>query len=233
MEAIALDHPVLVVEGERKVDLLASWNIAATCNAGGAKKWKLEHAEFLRGADVVLVPDNDDSSWQQVDIVGASLVGVAKRIRVLVLPYANAKDDVVDWANAGGTREQLGALLDEAKDWQQQTSTDQAEHDDEKAKAKAHEDELLAALAQAKGLDYDRQRKAAAEELHVSARAIDDEVKARREDAGSRRSMATGSSSRGRSRSTAIRCCATSSNASSGMSSSPTTTLSRSRSGSC
>ena len=183
MEAIAIDHPVLVVEGERQVDLLASWNIAATCNAGGAKKWKLEHAEFLRGADVVLVPDNDDSSWQQVDIVGASLVGVAKQIRVLVLPYANAKDDVVGWANAGGTREQLDALLDEAKDWQQQTSTDQAEHDDEKAKAKAHEDELLAALAQAKGLDYDRQRKAAAKELHVSARAIDDEVKARREDA--------------------------------------------------
>ena len=32
--------------------------------AGGAKKWKPEHAEFLRGADVVLVPDNDDAGWQ-------------------------------------------------------------------------------------------------------------------------------------------------------------------------
>ena len=57
IEAIAAGHPVLVVEGERKADLLWSWNIAATCNAGGAKKWKPEHAEFLRGADVVLVPD--------------------------------------------------------------------------------------------------------------------------------------------------------------------------------
>ena len=61
--------------------------------------------------------------------------------------------------------------------------TSEPSSDDEKAKAKAREDELLAALAKTKGLDYDRQRKAAAKELGVSARAIDDEVRARREDA--------------------------------------------------
>ena len=88
IEAIAAGHPVLIVEGERKADLLWSWNIAATCNAGGAKKWKPEHAEFLRGADVVLVPDNDDVGWEHINEVGASLVGIAKRIRVLVLPHA-------------------------------------------------------------------------------------------------------------------------------------------------
>ena len=55
--------------------------------------------------------------------------------------------------------------------------------EDEKAQAKAREDELLDALAKTKGLDYVRQRKAAAEELDVPAKAIDDEVKARREDA--------------------------------------------------
>src|SRR5262249_10580584 len=40
-----------------------------------------------------------------------------------------------------------------------------------------------AALANTKGLDYDRQRKAAAKELGVSAKAIDEEVKILREDA--------------------------------------------------
>ena len=54
---------------------------------------------------------------------------------------------------------------------------------DEKAQAKAREDELLDALAKTKGLDYVRQRKAVAEELDVPAKAIDDEVKVRREDA--------------------------------------------------
>ena len=94
MKAIASDRPVLVVEGERKADMLWSWSVAATCNSGGAKKWKPGHAEFLRGADVVLVPDNDNVGWEHINEVGASLVGVAKRIRVLVLPHAKAKDDI-------------------------------------------------------------------------------------------------------------------------------------------
>src|SRR5262245_51948264 len=54
IEALAADHPVLIVEGERKVDLLLSWNIVATSNAGGAKKWKPEHSEFLKGATLFL-----------------------------------------------------------------------------------------------------------------------------------------------------------------------------------
>ena len=186
IEAIAADHPVLVVEGERKADLLWSWNIAATSNAGGAKKWKPEHAEFLRGADVVLVPDHDNVGWEHINEVGASLVGIAKRIRVLVLPHANAKDDIVEWAGNGGTREQLDALLNDAQDWKAPSGDDDETGEptaDEKAKAKAHEDELLDALTKAKGLDYARMRKSAAVELDVTPKAIDDEVKARREDA--------------------------------------------------
>jgi putative DNA primase/helicase len=181
VEAIATGRCVLIVEGERKADLLWSWGIAATCNAGGAKKWKPEHAQFLRGADVYLIPDNDDAGWEHVDIVGASLVGIAKHTRVRMLPYANAKDDIVDWANAGGTSEQLDELLSDARDWKP-SSADEA-REDEKARAKAREDELLDALSKMKGLDYVRQRKAAAEELQVTAKAVDDEVKARREDA--------------------------------------------------
>ena len=46
-EAVAAGHPLLIVEGELKADLLWSWNIPATCCAGGAKKWKREHSEFL------------------------------------------------------------------------------------------------------------------------------------------------------------------------------------------
>jgi DNA primase len=61
IEAIAAGQRVLVVEGERKADLLWSWNVAATCNSGGSEKWKREHSEFLRGADVYLCPDNDNA----------------------------------------------------------------------------------------------------------------------------------------------------------------------------
>jgi hypothetical protein len=177
--ALVFGYRILIVEGEAKADLLSSWNIAATTNACGSGKWKPEHSEYLRGADVVLCPDHDDAGWEHINEVGGSLVGIAQSIRVLVLPHAKARDDIVDWARNGGTREKLDLLLDQAQDWKPPA----ADHEIEKAEAKAHEDELLAALAKAEGLDYDRQRKAVAKELGVSARALDDEVKARREDA--------------------------------------------------
>jgi putative DNA primase/helicase len=186
IEAIANNHPVCIVEGEAKADLLAEWNVAATCSAGGAKKWKPEHSQFFPGADVVLVPDNDDAGWEHINRVGAELVGIAKSVRVLVLPHVRAKDDVVDWAKAGGTREQLDVLLQQAQDWKPPSSSadepNKEQKPEEKAKAQAREDELLAALTKAKGLQYERQRKAAAKELGVSPKAIDKEVRARRED---------------------------------------------------
>jgi hypothetical protein len=131
-----------------------------------------------------LLPDNDEPGWKHVQNVGAALAGIATRTRVLVLPNLPPKGDVSDWLDAGGTREQFDALVEQAVDWQPPSADENSEaNEDDRAKAKAREDELLDALAKAKGLDYVRQRKTAAEELEVTAKAIDDEVKARREDA--------------------------------------------------
>jgi hypothetical protein len=117
IEAIANDRLIVIGEGENKVDLLASWNIAATCNCGGAGKWKAEHAAFLEGADVVILPDNDSVGFEHAASVARSLVGVAKRIRRVVLPDLPPKGDIVDWADAGGTREKLDELIAQASDW--------------------------------------------------------------------------------------------------------------------
>jgi hypothetical protein len=84
--------PRLVVEGETKVDLLRSWNIPATCCAGGAKKWREEHAAFLRGANMVILADNDDVGRAHMSIVAASLQGVAASIRVLEAASINCSD---------------------------------------------------------------------------------------------------------------------------------------------
>ena len=182
-EAIANDHPVLVVEGEAKADLLWSWNVAATCCAGGAGKWKAAHSEFLRGADVVLVPDADDSGAKHIQQVGAALNGIARRVRVLMLPNLPPKGDIIDWVKAGGTREQLDVLMAGVPEWQPlKTRTPDIKTPD-LGKGKAREDALLDALGKAQGLDYARQRKAAADELGVTKQEIDNEVKARREKA--------------------------------------------------
>jgi putative DNA primase/helicase len=178
IEAIAAGHSVFIAEGEAKADLLWSWNVAATCCAGGAKKWKPQHSECLRDADVILLPDNDNAGWEHINKVGVELVGIAKRIRVLVLPDAKAKDDIIDWAGAGGTRERLDALLNEARDWRPPAADAQNE---KRTEAKHAEDELIENLAKLQGLEFARERKRLAHDLGVNLRDIDDEVKAHRE----------------------------------------------------
>jgi DNA primase len=80
-EAIASERPVFIVEGEKDVDNLAKLGVVATCNAGGAGKWHAEHAAHLKGADVIIVPDNDGPGRRHAESVAASLTGVAACVR--------------------------------------------------------------------------------------------------------------------------------------------------------
>jgi Virulence-associated protein E/CHC2 zinc finger len=114
--------PILIVEGEGKVDALAKLGIVATCCAEGSGKWTGNHAEPLRGADVVIAADNDDSGRKHLDVVARSLVGIAAHVRVVELPDLPPKGDIIDWLAKGGTREELADLIDEAPAWKPTTS---------------------------------------------------------------------------------------------------------------
>ena len=118
IEAIGSEYVVFVVEGEHKVNSLAQWGVPATCNSGGAGKWKPEHSAFLRGADVVILPDNDSAGRSHAQTVAQSLDGVASRIRIIQLPDLPEKGDVVDWQAKGHAREELDTLVEAAPDWQ-------------------------------------------------------------------------------------------------------------------
>ncbi len=73
IEAVAAEHPVFIVEGEKDVLVLNKLGIVATTNPGGAGKWRPEFSETLRDADVILIPDNDDAGWEHINQVGALL----------------------------------------------------------------------------------------------------------------------------------------------------------------
>jgi hypothetical protein len=183
IEGVAAGHPVIIVEGEKDANTLVRLGYIATTNPGGASKgkkpkWRPEYGEFLRGADVILVPDNDEPGWQHVHSIGASLTGVASRIRVLLLP--NAKD-VSDWVAAGGTREQFDALIEAAPLWvapaRENTKQDDAAKKDA---ATASEDQLLDELARLNRREYERRRRADADRLGMRRSALDREVEAGR-----------------------------------------------------
>ena len=170
IEGIANGQLVVIVDGKAEVDLLRSWAVNATCCPGGFRKWSAGHSAGARDADVVLVPSA--ASLQHIQKVGVSLSGVAKRIRVLMLP--DSKGSIVDWSKADGTREQLDALIETAPDWKAL---------DLKSEAQEKESALIAALAEMEpGLEFARKRKEAAKELDVNPGDVDAEVQRHREE---------------------------------------------------
>jgi AAA domain/CHC2 zinc finger len=120
-------RPIFVPEGEKDCDTLAAWGLVATTNSGGADNWKPYHAEELRGADVVILPDNDVAGRKHAKAVAQSLQGIAKRVRVLHWPDhwpgCPPKGDVTEWRDeAGGNIDAFLQIIDHLMEWQPQPS---------------------------------------------------------------------------------------------------------------
>ena len=110
LQAVAEKQAVFIVEGEKDGNNLVKLGFVATCNAGGAGKWPTELVPPFKGANIIIIPDNDKSGRNHCRVVGEALKDVAASIDVLELPDLPEKGDVSDWIAAGGTAEQLRAL---------------------------------------------------------------------------------------------------------------------------
>lgn len=141
IEAVAQGHTVFVVEGEKDADRLRSIGLPATTNAGGAGKWRDNLNEWFHDADVVIIEDNDPQKrhpktgelmfhpdgrpilpgQDHARAVAEALAPVAERVRLLKLakswPQMPPKGDVSNWLDAGHTREQLDALVEQLPRW--------------------------------------------------------------------------------------------------------------------
>lgn len=97
LSAVQQGGTIYLVEGEKDADNLAGIGLVATTNPGGAGKWKADYTETLRGARVVVLPDNDEPGRNHADKVAAALQGIAKEVRVVRLPGLGPGGDVSDW----------------------------------------------------------------------------------------------------------------------------------------
>jgi len=83
LAAVESRETVYVCEGEKDVHALEAAGAVATCNPGGAGKWRPEYAETLRGARVVVIADRDEPGYRHAREVASSLEGVAAAVRVV------------------------------------------------------------------------------------------------------------------------------------------------------
>lgn len=103
---------VLIVEGEKDIETARKLGLVATCNPGGAGKWRPEYSESLRGKRVAVICDADAPGLAHGRDVARSLIAVAGSIRLIeALPQAK---DLTQWVAAGGKRDALLTMIREA-----------------------------------------------------------------------------------------------------------------------
>jgi DNA primase len=111
-EAIRLGDVIFIVEGEKDADNLVKLGFEATTCPMGAGKWRMSYSFTLQGAKVVIIPDRDEAGRNHAQQIANQLYWLTECIKILILPGKGK--DVSDWIKAGGTKEQLEDLINEA-----------------------------------------------------------------------------------------------------------------------
>lgn len=108
-----IDNPVYLVEGEKDVDTLIAGGLHAVTNPNGAGEWKDRYTEQLRGYDVCIIPDNDDTGRKHAETAANALHGVAASVKMVDLselwsdiPEKGDITDYVEWCRSVGRKDE-------------------------------------------------------------------------------------------------------------------------------
>ena len=96
------DAAVFVCEGEKDADRVASLGHCATAVASSA--WDDRCIRPLAGRDCIILQDNDEPGAKKALKAAQALHGVAKSVRIVLLPDLLHKEDVSDWLDADPRR---------------------------------------------------------------------------------------------------------------------------------
>ena len=119
LQAIEAGKPVYVVEGEKDVETLRRLGFTATCNPGGAGKWREGYSRRLTGADVIILPDSDTkengyAGQNHALDVALKVKNYARRVRLVDIkqacPEIPPKGDISDMVALMGDTEAMDAL---------------------------------------------------------------------------------------------------------------------------
>lgn len=113
---------IYMAEGERKADRLAEWGLLAT----SSKHWRPEFGELLKGALVVILPDNDEPGREIARRAFRNVTATGAKACVVELPGLPPAGDILDWS---GSSEDLDRLVTDAVTAPPAWLTDAAGHD--------------------------------------------------------------------------------------------------------
>jgi len=138
LQGVKESKPILLLEGEKDVDSAMDMGLIATTFVGGAGKWRDEYSEYFRGADVVLIPDNDFPGLKGMTEIATKLQGTASRIRLFELPGMGPLQekhgkDFSDWSELeGNVKSTLEEIISDLPEWLPEKSVNEFEELNEK-----------------------------------------------------------------------------------------------------
>jgi hypothetical protein len=115
LDAKTAGRAIYLVEGEKAADALVSIGAIATTSHTGAGSWPDEITQYFAGANIVVIPDNDEPGRQYARRAISRLLPVVKSIRYLDLDLMVEGDDAYEWVHhAKGTRKELADMAKQA-----------------------------------------------------------------------------------------------------------------------
>lgn len=104
IEALDGGEVIYIAEGEKDVEALVRQGVAATCNSGGAGKWRDEYTDLFIDAHVKIIADKDKPGQAHARQVADQIVEIAGS--VMILESAIGKD-VTEHLGAGKSLDEL------------------------------------------------------------------------------------------------------------------------------
>jgi 5S rRNA maturation endonuclease (ribonuclease M5) len=113
-EVIAAET-VFVAEGEKDANNVRALGFTATTNPLGAKKWRDEYSEVLRGKDVIVFGDDDKDGTEHVALVIKSLQDKAKSITEIKFPAHDISDYIKSFPSLDEAKTAVTKLIRESQ----------------------------------------------------------------------------------------------------------------------
>ena len=113
LDAVKDGATIFIAEGEKDCDILIKHGFVATCNSGGAGKWRDSHAQWLKGsARISILADKDEPGRKHAIQVAASVMPICDDVHAFELPNLNGSviKDAFDFLTHGGTPERLAEI---------------------------------------------------------------------------------------------------------------------------
>lgn len=161
LAAKAAGRWIFLVEGEKDAETISGWGLAGTTVPMGAGKWRNDYTEYLRKANVCIVPDKDEAGKKHAELIARKLHGAAAKLKIMSLP----EKDVTDWRDAGGTDEQFRALVLSAQDY---TPRANGWHESTKEQAKERNEAPFANYTSTTETGPDGERRTVRNPIHIN-----------------------------------------------------------------